>query len=109
MSPLFRNGPSQHIILRNVSNITFGPAYAFGKKNRRTFWKVWAGCPGGGKSLGVLGSWIWESHLHSRCHRIVAISIPTLAFMIYLAGDTAHCILTTRKRNLESPDWVCRF
>lgn len=48
MSSLFRNGPSQHIILRNVSNITFGPAYAFGEKNRRTVWKVWAGCQGGG-------------------------------------------------------------
>lgn len=44
MRPPFRSGPCQHIILRNGSNEAFGPAYAFGEKNRRTVWKVWAGC-----------------------------------------------------------------
>jgi hypothetical protein len=98
MSPLFRNRSSQHVILHKVSNVTFVSAYSFGENNRRTVCKVGARMPAG-KSQGVLGSLIWESHLHSCCHRVVAIEYQTLAFMIYLAGDTAHCILPLEKES----------
>lgn len=40
-----------------------------------------------GKSQGVLGSLIWESHLHKPLPQSRGNSIPTLAFMIYLAVD----------------------
>lgn len=55
------------IILRNASNVTLGPAYAFGENNRRTFilWKGWGRMPGGKKPRS-LWSLTWESHLHSR-------------------------------------------
>ena len=97
MSPFLYTGPSQHIILRNASDVTFGPAYVFGENNRRTVLENLGQDAGKAKarSLRFIDMGIaFTQPLPQRCGN----SIPTPALMTSLScGRHRTCILRVRR------------